>query len=347
MTHRALVDTGLVARFFGIGLVPKNHDPVSKNYDLFHTIMQLPAPFTDSEEKWRAARLTIHGAYKWDEWMPYVGDPQHILDFLNHHFELAAVGGPNQDEPIQNALRALAYAYGPDTLDALNKFDPTDPSFVRGILYVFQSDRPFELRKAALFFLALIGDKWFNAPDPIMDPDQMRSLYEDWSSAVGDIEHTSDVQNVILTVLLGMINSQNWRPYIAPKDWNLLQYIASVPDDSQPLKRCLDNSELIDAISEVENPHARVLWLEILWLKYGELIPEIQERLQEVAREVAMRGEADFNTWLSAVESELGNTEDALMQYDALSTDPVFIAKRIKVDSLVQARRILLALRNR
>jgi len=35
------------------------------------------------------------------------------------------------------------------------------------------------------------------------------------------------------------------------------------------------------------------------------------------------------------------------MQYDALSTDPVFIAKRIKVDSLVQARRILLALRNR
>ena len=249
-----------------------------KSYQLFHVAMGTPVSLAYSpEKKWEASRLTMRGTYKWDKFLPWVEDPQDILVFLDHHFDLATGGGQNQDEPIQNALRALAYASSPATIEALERFDPTEPSFVRGICYVFQDDKPFQLRKAALFFLPLIGDRWFNTPRPIMEPDQMRSLCVDWASAVDGIEHTNDVQKAALAVLFGMINSSHWRPHIVREKWKLLEYSTSVPDDSLPLRRCIDNPELTHAIAEVEDPAAMFLWSAILWLKYKELTPQVQE----------------------------------------------------------------------
>jgi hypothetical protein len=133
-----------------------------------------------------------------------------------------------------------------------------------------QDDKPFELRKAALFFLPLIGDRWFNTPHPIMEPDQMRSLCVDWASAVDGIEHTYDVQKATLAVLFGMINSPHWRPHIVTEKWKLLEYFTSVPDDSQPLRRCIDNPELMDAIKNVRKsgcygPLAGNLVVEVQW----------------------------------------------------------------------------------
>ena len=326
---------------------PFSKDEIAlKSYHLFHVVMQAPISSAHSEEKkWQAARLAMHGAYKWDKFLPWVGDPQDILTFLDHHFKLATGGSEGQYEPIQNALRALAYASGPATIESLKHFDPTETSFIRGVCYVYQGDKPPQLRKAALFFLFLIGDRWFNTPDPIMDDDQMRGLCKDWASAVDHIEHSYDVQNVILPVLFGMINSPHWRPHIVTEKWKLLEYFTSVPDDSQPLRRCLDNPELIDAISEVDNPDAKVLWLAILWLKYMELIPEIQEQLKKVTREMVRDRRADFDMFLSGVDSELGKAEDTLMLHNVLSTDPVVTALRTKASNLRQARTALLALK--
>ena len=226
----------------------------------------------------------MYGAYKWDKFLPWVEELRDILAFLNHHFDLATRGGQNQDEPIQNALRALAYASSSTAIEALKPLDPTGPSFVRGICYAFQDDKPFQLRKAALF-LPLIADRWFNTPHPIMEPDQMRSLCVDWASAVDGIEHTHDVQKAALAVLFGMINSSHWCPHIVVEKWKLLEYFISVPDDSQPLRRCIDNPELIEAIKGAANPAAMDLWLAILWLKYNELLSGAREQLETVTKE--------------------------------------------------------------
>ena len=242
-------------------------------------------------------------------------------------------------------MRALAYASGPITIETLKHFDPTEPSFVRGICYVHEDDRPFELREAALFFLPLIADTWFNTTDKIMEPDKMRNLCADRTSAVDGIEHTYDVQKATLEVLFGMINSSHWRPHIVTEKWKLLEYFTSVPDDSQPLKRCLDNPELVEAISEVENPAAMVLWLTILWLKYNELIPEVREQLEAATKEVAQRKRADLDMYMSVMDSELGKAEGALAQHDAWSVDPAAVALREKINNLQQAKAALLALK--
>ena len=323
------------------------NDIAQKSYHLFHIIMQAPiSPVYTQEKKWDASRLAMHGAYKWDKFLPWVEDPQDILTFLDHHFDLATRGGENQDEPIQNALRALAYAAGHVTIEALKHFDPTEPSFVRGICYVFQDNKPFQLRKAALFFLPFISDRWFNSPHLIMEPDQMRSLCVDWASAVDGIEHTTDVQRATLVVLFGMINSSHWRPHIVMEKWKLLEYFTLVSDDCQPLRRCIDNLALMDAIKNVENPAAMVLWLEILWLKYKELIPQVQEQMEMVTREVAQgRRRTDLDMYLSAMDSELRKAENALTEHNIWSTDPVAIALRTKIDNLQQARVTLVALK--
>ena len=316
-----------------------------KSYELFHVVMQAPtSPAYSQEKKLEASRLTIHGAYKWDRFLPLVEDPSDILTFLDQHFDLVTRGGENQDEPIQNALRALAYAPRPVAIEALKRFDPTKPSFISGICYAFQSNRPFELRKAALFFLPHIGDRWFNTPRPIMKPDQMRSLCADWASTVDVIEPTSDVQKATLAVLFGMVNSPHWRSHIVADKWNLLEYFPSVPGNSQPLRRCLDNPELIDAIRDVSNPAAMTLWMKILWLKYNELVPEVQKQLETVTKEIAQgRRRADLEMYQSAIESELATAENALTQYTTWSTDSVAVALRKKIDNLQHAKHALVS----
>lgn len=242
-----------------IGLLPRR-DVSAKSYALFHIVMKTPVSYDfTTKKKWEAPRLTLHGAYKWDKTLPWIEDPQDILTFLGHHFDTAPKSsGEEWDMPIQNALRALAYAHDQTTTEALSKFDPTDPSFVRGICYVYQKHKPFQLRKAApSFFLPLIGDKWFSTDHPIMEPDQMKKSCIDWAQNVNGIEYTHGVQKATLAVLFGMINSPHWRPHIVTKKWKL-EYFAAVPDDSQPLRRCLENPELMDVVADVEDPVAIV-----------------------------------------------------------------------------------------
>jgi hypothetical protein len=318
-----------------------------KSYQLFHIVMQVPVSFAlPQEKKWVASRFTMHGAYKWNKHLPWVEDPNDILVFLDHHFDLATRGDRNQDEPIQNALHALTYASGPDTIEALERFDPTEPSFVRGICHICQDDKPSQLRKAALLFLPLIGDEWFNTPRPVMEPDQMKSLCVNWASAVDRIDHSHEVQKATLVVLLGMMNSPHWRPHIVPEKWKLLEYFASIPDDSQPLRRCINNVELMEAIKRTENLSAMTLWPAILWLKYKELIPEVREQLENATKEIAQgRRRGDLEACLSVMDSELGKAEDALIQYNTWSTDPEAIALRTKIDNLRQARGSLVVIR--
>jgi len=112
-----------------------------------------------------------------------------------------------------------------------------------------------------------------------------------------------------------MINSSHWRAHIVVEKWKLLEYFTSVPDDSQPLKRCIDNLELMEAIKKVANPAAMVFGLAILWLKYKELIPEVREQLETVTKEVAQDRRTDLDMYLSVMDSELRKAEDALTQF--------------------------------
>ena len=321
-------------------IVPLSMPDIATNsYRLFRAVMHTPVSTTHHSEKWEASRLALHGAYKGGD-LPPIDDPQDVLTFLNYHFELA-LQDENQDEPILNALRALAYASDPATIKSFVHFDPAQSSFVR---FAFKVDRPLELRKAALFLLPLIGDKWFDATHQII-PGEMDSFAIDWATAVDGIEHTGDVQRAILTALLHMMDSLDWRPHIPEGKWKLLEYYPSLPDDCPPLKRCLENQELVAAISQVTDPEAIALWPRILWLKYGELTATVQEALKEITRSAKGREHID-EYYLEAVESGLKEAEEERLKHDASPEDPVAAALDKKIRNHQQARDALEAIKN-
>ena len=89
-----------------------------------------------------------------------------------------------------------------------------------------------------------------------------------------------------------------------------------------------------------------VVWLAILWLKYKELIPEVQEQLEAVRKEVAQgRRRTDLDMYLSVMDSELRKAKDVLTQYNTWSTNPAAITLRTKINNLQQARVLLVTLK--
>jgi len=322
------------------------NEVAQKSYRLFRAVMQAPASHVHSQEKkWEASRLALHGAYRCDEFLPPVGDPRDVLTFLEHHFDLATgTHGENHDELIENALRALTYASDLATIEDLKDFDLSQPSFARGICYACQGDRPLQLRKAAFFFLPLICDRWFGTPHPIIEPDQAKNLYGNWNSIVHGVEHTQIAQKAILSVLLEMINSPHWRPYVTPEDWELLKYFGSVPDDFQPLRKCINNPELIQVIRDAENQTPMLYWLPILWLKHQELVPRVREELETFTEEIAQGGKRTVLVICqSTIESELEKAEGALTRHSTWSTDSIAVALRKKIEGLQQAKVFLLS----
>ena len=327
--------------------------PPPTSYKLFHMVMQSPVPETHSEMKWEVSRLTMHGAFEENKPLPPVEDPNDILAFLDHHFELVITRGQNHDQPIQDALHALASASSPVIIEALNRFDVTGRLFIRGICRAFQGDRPSKLREAALLFLPHISSIWFHPCALIMGSTDMSSFCMDWASAVDRVELTPTVQEAVLTVLLGMINSPYWRPHIVPEKWSLLEHFTSVLRDPPSLRVCINNPDLMDEVRNVANPRATVLWVEILWFKYDELIPEVRERLEAVTMDIARneRGthlgtsQSHIGKYLSNTNSELKKAEDALRRCASSPADPGTVTLRERVGMLQRASRDLDSIR--
>ena len=291
----------------------------SMSYKIFQMVMQSDIPEAHSKKKWEVSCLAMHHAFKDNKPLSCVEDPDNILTFLSHHFDLGIVDGEYQDEPIQNALCALAFTSSPITVEALNRLNPTGHWFVHGICHAFQSDRPLGLREAALLFLPLIANRWFHARALIMGPTEMDSFCMNWASAIDSLKPTPAIQKAALTVLLGMINSPHWHSHIVPETWTLLEYFKSIPDDLESLCLCINNLGLIDEIRNVDNPRAMVLWIEVLWFKYAELTPEVRDQLITITKEILRneRGtylgasESHIDKYLSNIGLELREAEDA------------------------------------
>lgn len=318
-------------------IAPLSEEIATKSYQLFRVIMRAQLPQAP-EKKWEASRLAMRGAFTWENVLPSVEDPLSILDFLNHHFGPTAPGGQNQDEPIQNALRALASVSGPTITQALSDFDLTQPSFVHGVRLAFQSGRPPKLRKAALLFLPRIADRWFNNPAELMGSNEMKVFCQDWATAVDDFGATDDIRKPTLEVFFSMVNSACWRTHIVPEKWALLKDFTSNPEDSEPFDRCLSNPELIHLIPNEGSPTPRGHWLAILWLRFERLSPDVRNKL-----ELAMKGVSRENVdvCLSAVESEFSKVEHELLPFSTFSKDPAAKALKEKKKGLERAKKSL------
>jgi len=318
------------------------------SYNLFRTI--LASPF-DKEDIWKASRFTVHGAYKWDRFLPWVQDPNDLIKFLAHHFSIQAKGEDEiASEPIQDTLRALAYASGEMTIEALKKFDSTDKLFVDGIRKAFENDRQFQTRKAALFLMPIIQDRWFDdsLEQDVVPDDQKTEFCKNWASAVDGIEHTFDVKKAASSTLFSMLNSNKWRSHITEDKLKLMEWFTVLPDESKPINACKKNAEILPWLKcKAENPtegegknSAKAnqglmkLWLAILWLDYVNLPETVRDQVLEMTKVVISKVRYDVNFVMVVMEAEKERYQTELKEYPLWSIDDKATALRLRVDNL-------------
>ena len=275
----------------------QNEAIADKSYNLFHVI--LSSSF-EKEELWAPARLAIFGAYKWDTYLPWVEDPDDMVKFLAHHFAIQANGEDDVAiRPIENALRAVAYASSEKTLESFKKFDHTNKLFVNGVLKALEADRPFETRKAALYLMPIIQDRWFDdSLEDLISGETRSEFCKNWGSAVDRIEHTEDVKKATCSTLFGMLNSKKWRLHVTKGSLKLMVYFADLPDDSKYLIACKKNTSILPWLrsraheageESAEETKIWKLWLAILWSDYANLPKEVSDQVLETTKAVILK----------------------------------------------------------
>lgn len=323
-------------------ITPLQNDTVAINcYGLFRII--LSSSFEEAE-KWVAAGVAIHGAYKWDPFLPWVEDPADVLVFLAHNFAIQAKGEDGvATQPIQMMLRAIAYASNENTREALRKFDYTAKPFVNGIRKAFEEDRSFETRKAALFLMPFIQDRWFDdSLEDVMSDKEKDEFCKNWASAVDGIDHTLDVKRATCATLFGMLNSKKWRSHIAKEKFKLMEYFADLPDDSEYFIACKKNPSVLrwlqsGAGGAGEGAEKTKLWLAILWSDYASLPQDVRDQVLEITKVVVSKARHDVSFISRIMAAEKERYQKKLDGHQAASLEDEAEKLRTKVEGLSES----------
>jgi len=299
---------------------------------LFNTIME--SPHLTGEIKWKAARLALYGAYKWDLYMPWLNDAKEVITFFEHTLEFPCAE-EEQDMALQSAYRALAYASKREMLD---EYDMKKRLIVDGTVAAFSHQKPFQLWKAVLFFLDVVEGQWFNSGAEIMNEEKRRELVQKLVDNMDHIEPTIDVLCAILSILFGMADSPMWRPHLPIRLWSALGGFPALPETTPSLVRCRDNPDVIDRLRAYEEKSVLKFWMGILWRDWVDLRPEVQARLVEVTREVVGPGAEDQALISAAIVGTHQQLSQHMEKFQPWSIEEEALACRARLEKLEQGR---------
>lgn len=298
---------------------------------IFNSVMQS----THAEEiKWKAARLALYGAYKWDLYMPWLNDGKGVITFLEHTLESPSAE-EEQDMALQSAYRALAYASKREMLD---QYDMKKRLIVDGTVAAFNHQKPFQLWKAVLFFLDVVEGQWFSSGVEIMNEQKRRELIQKLADNVERIQLTVDVVCAILSVLFGMADSPLWRPHLPIRLWSVMGGFPALPETTPSFVRCRDNPDVIDGLRAYEEKSLVKFWMGILWRDWVDLRPEVQARLAEVTKEVVGPGAEDHALISAAIVGTHQELSRHMEKFPAWSLEEEALACRARLEKLEQGR---------
>ncbi|KAF9785097.1 hypothetical protein BJ322DRAFT_807317 [Thelephora terrestris] len=330
----------------GIRLVAplQNAIVASSCYDLFRVI--LSSSF-EEEEIWAAARPAVHGAFKWDPFLPWIGDPDDIIKFLAHHFAIQATGEDDvATQPIEDALRGLAYAISDETLEALKKLDWADRLFVDGIRKAYEEGRPFQTLKAGLYFMKIVQDRWFDdSLEDVMSEEEKGEFCQSWSSAVNEMEATVPVMEAACTTFLVVLKSKKWRSHMPEEMLRRMYWITSLPLDCMPLTACKEDVSILpwlrsrvdEAGEDTEKPKMWKLWLAILWSDYTNLPKKVRDQVLDVTKAVISKSRHDVSFVSCILAGEKEKYKGKLDEYEAVSLEDEPEKLRGKLEGLIES----------
>lgn len=299
---------------------------------LFDAVMQ--STHLTGEIKWKAARLALHGAYKWDSYMPWLNDAKDVITFFEHTLEFPFVE-EEQDMALETTYRALAYA---SKREMLNRYDMKKWLIVDGTVAAFTHEKPFQLWKAILFFIDGIGEQWFNSGVEVMNEQKRRELIQKLADNMEHIEPTVDVLCAILGILLGMADSPLWRPHLPIRLWSVVGSFPALPETTPSFVRCRNNPDVIDGLLEYEEKSVVKFWMGILWRYWVDLRPEVQARLAEVTKAVVGPGAEDCALISAAITGTHQQLSQRMGRFQPWSIEEEALTCRARLEKLERGR---------
>ena len=276
------------------------------SYRLFKTIMTHDN-LTDQD--WEATRLAAYGAFC-GHYPRGIEEPREILKFLDHHVGLEGAGGSEHESYIQSAasvIMALQYSEGinPLTFKCVREFNWTSPSFVRGVRSAMRPHSLLSLRLHIVGLIALVSDRWFNCPVPVMEPKEMLEFCENLSLFMDVAPYDLDIKKWSVAIAFGMLRSPDWRKHVVPKLWSVLAY-STMGEELESFQWCLRNAiELLDFMRGLPDGEGLRWWCGTLWLHFDKLDSTIRDEVKKIAAGMRNDGLSDLNFCLGLLKGEV------------------------------------------
>lgn len=315
-----------------------------ESLELFRTI----AATADSDNWfWRPAELSLVGAFKWNGFRPFVGDPTDLLCFLRRCL-LDQKDGHVRDGPIEQIMFALGGAPAEEISEGLAKFTFAEPLFFNGLCHALRNGAPYRLRRATVAFLRHLDTQLFTT-DTTFTEEQAATLVSRWSTSAHeslDVSEHSLLIRASVTTLLGLLDSPFWRKFIPDERWDLLQHITGIDDELIPasLYRCFKNQTIVQHFLKLgeRGVGAFTLWMALMWAKYPDLSEEVQKQLGQTTRGVAYSpSKATVAFYASVMDGEMERVRRKINSHNSWSLEDVIVKLRSRRDTLQLARQEL------
>lgn len=291
----------------------KQEEACVESFGLFHTVAAAVDEHSD-RLLWHPVELSLVGAFNWDGFRPWVGDPSALVRILRLCL-LEQDRGMGRDGPIENIMFALAAASADEIGKGLAEVDFTEPLFFNGICRALRENAPYRLRRATVIFLRHLDTQLFGVDilKKGFSNGQINALMSDWSASAKESWDTKQhplLRQALVTTLLGLLDSPFWRKFIPSERWDMLKLLGGIDDELVPpsLYRCLKNTNVIEHLLRIhfQGSAALTLWIALLWAKYPDLSDYVRNQLRRTTeRMVGSPFSDNLGVYLSILEREM------------------------------------------
>jgi hypothetical protein len=244
----------------------------------------------NNAQLWAPAQVCLRGAYSaGTSDVPRVGDPKPLLKFLRYHIKERARFA---SQHIYHVFCALVVAHDEDTDRGLAAYDFTDPPFIDTMIAALE-DKDFTFfRQSAIFLLANLDSNLFITDKAFRDAKRAFRFVHAWSSAVheflADPSPTHLQETTVVKVLLAIANLPCLRKHLPRERWTLIEHFPFVMlENPPPLQRCLRDPTIIPFLEPIAGTKTPIPWLEMFWVMYHNLSPEVRTQLEEQSKKIA------------------------------------------------------------
>ena len=287
---------------------------------------------------WRPVELLVSGAFKRNMEPPCIGNPELLIDFLNHCLK----GEGDQDGPMERVMLALGGAATDELRNWLAKLEVTGKPFLSGICRALRKDAPYPLRRSTIAFLRHLDEPLFRKTPEDFFVEYAGDLVSGWSSSAEESmarDPTSlALAEAFVTTFMGLLDSPFWREYIPGARWEILRFINNLGDKlPRSLHRCFQNREIIEYLHDQKCPNF-TNWLAIMWNKYPHLSEAVKMQLKDTTKAMKDR---EIAAYLFGLEGEIERYRKRVTVGRSRCSEEEFVELKTRLKSLRSARKCL------